>query len=517
MTLRRVTPTATKLNLIAQLKTDRGSVHGASGSVPRSLPWMWQGLSSAQRSSLAFFELRTSRDWAGWQDAKFWTTIALPISHRNRAVAYSLIALSALHESMETRDECHRTRLQRSSILQGNEAIRALSTGNLSYFEALVSCVILLCFQDIQRIRGSFRLLRSGIGLLGESKGRVTREEASLIEGHMHRLFDLLSCRSCRMAGPSAAFMLSVQRRRAGLLETIAIQKPQIPHSFVTLLEAKDYLLQVLQWGHDALALQSGLPSPAPGLIETLRRLRRAWETALAFTYTGVLSNELSVSKRSAILLRASCIFGVVLIETASTTQELTYDKYLADFRSMVELVERATTSRQSHRQDVSFGIDNGLADIVGFVGSKCRDPFLRRRALQVLLCGSRIEGDRIASISGEILRVLIDLEEQGLDVSSCHDIPESRRRRLVRGAQLFRQRRIELFFASSPYDPTTGAAIEKRHVSLPDPPEGVTDTQTSTPDAIFGPGYAEYLDDGATQQYFRLDMDRFYFPMPKG
>lgn len=525
MTPVRATSTPGSLDVDPCMERDLTSAHeltpwqdNAPGTVPRTMPWMWQGLGSAQRSSLAFFELRTSRDWAGWQDAEFWTVLALPVSHQSRAVASSLIALSALHESMEAQDECYRTHLQRLSFLQGNEAIRALANTNLTYFEALVSCVVVLCFQNIQKSRSSFRLLRSGLKLLEERDGRVSHEEAYLIEAHVERLFDQLRCRPCRMGDPSAAFMLSVHRQRAGNPRTFLIHEPPVPLSFVTLVEARDCLQNILQWGHDTVAHHPDPHLPSPCFLESLHQLRRAWESALNSTLPQSPATESPTAIKSRCLLQAACIFGVIIIETASTTHEIVYDKYLADFRTIVQLVEQATSSRRSHSEDVSFGIDSGLVDIVAFVGSKCRDPFLRRRALQVLFCGSRVEGDRIASIPGEILRVHIDLEERGLNVSSCHDVPETHRRRLVRGQQVFTRRRIELFYIASPYDPALGATIEKGYVPLPGPSQEVADIEicTDTPDAIFGSGYAAYLEDGETQQYFRLDLDRFYFPIPR-
>lgn len=196
----------------------------------------------------------------------------------------------------------------------------------------------------------------------------------------------------------------------------------------------------------------------------------------------------------------------------------MTYDQYLEDFRLVVQLIEETSASRSSYRKDISFGIDSGLVDIVAFVGTKCRDPFLRRRALQVLLYGSRVEGDRIASIPGEILRLHIDLEEQGLNVASCHDVPETNRRRLVRGHQLFIRQRIDLFFTTSLSDPALGAVIEKNHVSLPGEDHRALDDETcsDTPDTIFGVGYAAFPEDGETMRYFRLEQDRFDFPIPK-
>lgn len=183
-----------------------------------------------------------------------------------------------------------------------------------------------------------------------------------------------------------------------------------------------------------------------------------------------------------------------------------------------MQLLDETNTSHSSLSNDISFGIDSGLVDIVTFVGTKCRDPIVRRQALNLLLLGNRIEGDRLASIPGEILRVQIELEESDVDVRSCKDVPESHRRRLLRGHQVFATRQIELFFTATPYDPNLGALEERHSVSLPGPIEEDTpgDYQPNRPDAIFGSGYARFLEDRETGKYFGLDIEQFFFPIPR-
>lgn len=119
-------------------------------SLTRSLPFLWHGLSSSERGSLAFFQLRTSQEWSGWEDRYFWNILALQVSQQSQAVARSLIAVSALHERIEALSSVERARLLSLSSEQSGKATAALlARSEVSYFEALVSCLIMICFHGL--------------------------------------------------------------------------------------------------------------------------------------------------------------------------------------------------------------------------------------------------------------------------------------------------------------------------------------------------------------------------------
>lgn len=477
-------------------------------ALTKSLPWRWAGQSSTERRSLAFFQLRTSQEWSGWRDSHFWNVLALQVSQQSQGVARSLIALSALHERMEALGSVERQRLQHLSYEQSSKATaQLLAVSKLSYFEALVSCLIMICFHGLQRNPASaFVLLRSGTKLLHEcGRPEVSSwDERQVIDKTLRPLFDRLIFRHVGMGDPGGSFALSAERYRAN--KPISPEEaPAVPPMFSTLEEARHGLQQILDWAHDHVPAREGPTSSLETFLSTFLRLRDAWAIALS-------QSNLSHSKessRSLKLLKAASIFNAIIVEMVHCSDETAYDKYLADFEEMMSLVEAAKLV--SH----SFGIDAGLLDIVAFTGTKCRDPHIRRRALRLLRSQSRLEGDRIASNPATILEALITLEERGLNVDSCHDVPGSSRRHLVCGQQHVAQRRIDLFYASA-----DGSVKERCSVSL----AGATGPKLSgkpsadayIPDAIFGAGYASYLQDRQTGSYFRLELDRFYFYIPK-
>lgn len=477
-------------------------------ALTKGLPWRWTGQSSNERRSLAFFQLRTSQEWSGWEDSHFWNVLVLQVSQQSQGVARSLIALSALHERMEALGSVERQRLQHLSYEQSSKATaQLLAVSKLSYLEALVSCLIMICFHGLQRNPASaFVLLRSGTRLLHECdcSESSSLEERQLIDKTLRPLFDRLIFRHCGMGDPGGSFALSAERHRVKN-RTSAEEAPVVPPIFSTLEEARHGLQQILDWAHDHIPAREAPMSLLEAFLAAFCQLRDDWATALA-------QSDFSKSKetsRSLKLLKAASIFNAIIVETAHCSDETAYDRYLAAFEEVMSLVEAAKMVGHS------FGIDAGLLDIVAFVGTKCRDPHIRRRALCLLRSQSRLEGDRIASNPATILQALITLEERGLAVTSCHDIPGSSRRHLVCGQQHIAQGRIDLFYASS-----DGSVKERCSVSLAGAagrkPNGKASAEADVPDAIFGAGYASYLENRQTRSYFRLELDRFYFYIPK-
>lgn len=472
-----------------------------------ALPFLGHGLSSSERASLAVFQHRTCQEWSGWADAHFWNSLALQVSQQSQVVARSLVAISALHEQMGAIGSVERARLQRLSYEQSGKATKALlARSELSYFEALVSCLIMICFHGIQHRQAPFVLLRSGLKLLAESKGpgRASSEERRLVELQVRPLFSRVLARPCSMVDMCKAFTISVENHMAKAIN-VPVEKPWIPQTFGTLSEARDCLQDILDWAHDNFLLE---PLPKNSIViflDEVHKLRDAWQTSMAGSQLPKTPHSIKSQK----LLRASCLVSMIIIATARCTEETAWDRYEADFQEILSLVEGAWSSGHS------FGIDAGLFDITAFVGSKCRDPHIRRSALRLLKSRSRMEGERLAANPATILEALIALEERDLEVATCHDIPERSRRRLISGQQYVSQGRIDLFFASS-----NGVQKERCCVSLTGVnagrPSKNFDHEANVADAVFGIGYAAYLEERETRSYFRFEMDRFFFPIPK-
>ncbi|EME43852.1 hypothetical protein DOTSEDRAFT_23975 [Dothistroma septosporum NZE10] len=207
-------------------------------------------------------------------------------------------------------------------------------------------------------------------------------------------------------------------------------------------------------------------------------------------------------------------------METFNADTETIFDQHTHTFKQMLQLAEKANNQQHLARQNRSFGIDDGLVDILAFIGHKCRDPIMRRQAVDLLLQSNRIDGDRIASTPASIIQAQIKLEEHDLVVKSSQDIPEDRRLKLVAGYQYFDRGHIKLMFVTYPYKVELGAEAKTAFVDLPGSLDGELNhyeaDDVGVPDTIVGQGFTSFLEDRNSRRYFHVQMDQFCFPMPK-
>lgn len=97
----------------------------------------------------------------------------------------------------------------------------------------------------------------------------------------------------------------------------------------------------------------------------------------------------------------------------------------------------------------------------------RCRDPEIRRRAIIVLSHIHRTEGGLEVGNSAALGNVMI--EESGLaSATSCGNIPESNRLRLLSISHFWKTGQRRVRFVKSPYIAELGAAIVELWGSLP-------------------------------------------------
>lgn len=88
------------------------------------------------------------------------------------------------------------------------------------------------------------------------------------------------------------------------------------------------------------------------------------------------------------------------------------------------------------------FHLDLGFSSVLVAVIARCRDPFIRRRAIAVMLADRVQEGAFNGSQSARVAAKVMELEEaRSGDVSCSSDIPEEARVRTIR-VQLLRSER---------------------------------------------------------------------------
>lgn len=98
---------------------------------------------------------------------------------------------------------------------------------------------------------------------------------------------------------------------------------------------------------------------------------------------------------------------------------EMVYDTFLPEFKYIVSTCRLLTVSRELTQlpRMPRFSLDAGVIPALHFTATKCRDPVVRREALDLLFSNPRQEGMWDAVLSARIGRWVTAWEEEGLSL----------------------------------------------------------------------------------------------------
>ena len=157
-----------------------------------------------------------------------------------------------------------------------------------------------------------------------------------------------------------------------------------------------------------------------------------AWSTSFEGFVAKFKSTPMSdVDRRGLALLELYKQFlalGLVHGYRQDEWSELTWDQHNAEFE---EMVNSATIAAGTEDEKTSlstarsvFHMDIGLLPVLFSIVARCRDPLLRRRAIDLMYSGHTLEGVWDGFLTGKVARRLVELEESVAVVKCNADIP---------------------------------------------------------------------------------------------
>lgn len=129
----------------------------------------------------------------------------------------------------------------------------------------------------------------------------------------------------------------------------------------------------------------------------------------------------------------------------STTDEQMVWDNYTGEFDEIVKLAESIlatnlngseTSSSPSSSREIgttrikpSFSLKFVTVGPLYDVARRCRDPTIRRKAIDILRTFRRREGIWDSDMAVAVLERVVDIEEDGADaVQSCQDVPVWRR-----------------------------------------------------------------------------------------
>ncbi|KAJ0421673.1 hypothetical protein BJY00DRAFT_300811 [Aspergillus carlsbadensis] len=367
-----------------------------------------------ERRAFAYYFQHAAPYLAGGFDQVFWGSVVPQICRTEPAVWDAVNAISTLFECpslcddfvfLSLRDEKAPALNQQQSEALGWYArslakIRTqIDRGAVDAQVALVSCVLFVCIETLQgHVEEALQLYQQGVRLILDLRASGSANSAALLESTIMPLFIRL--------GTVALTISSVPV--CDLFDLIDLYGE---YNFTSLESARDSLIPL---SYKVLILQKDTGSNpwlgieaniTPELLATkitlqerLRQWHRAY-TELAETIstktTSPTSNSRPNSNTSitALLLTYHTTLTMI-VATCLTQSACIYDAHIPAFRTIVEQASIALdTSESPDATQPAFTFELGVGLPLFWTALECREPSLRRRALELLQRAPPMQG----------------------------------------------------------------------------------------------------------------------------
>ncbi|KAM3068174.1 hypothetical protein ACMFMG_011223 [Clarireedia jacksonii] len=357
---------------------------------------------------------------SGYFDADFWTGTLLQIGLSDATVWHSALALSSLHEESMVRagkqNRFARAEVRSFALKHYNEAIGRLASrishDGASRDVVLVSCLLFVCIENmLGNVTAAITHIHSGMSLI-RSWATKNSQPTNVLEDTLSQLFDLFNQHSF-IYGKTVA--PSRQQK--------FIHQQDKPQKFKDLHEAHSSL-QILKNNAHAMAIPFRMKPPNPdaawwaerkaefeSVKEQVPRWVSAFENLLERPEMATLNKK---DKRAASYLRNQFSLATTWVNNAVFTTELGYDSFLNIYTNIVDVAEKAL-DKDYTEDPVTYSLQVHDFAAQYMTAIKCRNPTVRRKALDVMKRCPRRHGFWDSRLMIWIVEKVIEFEEEGL------------------------------------------------------------------------------------------------------
>lgn len=361
----------------------------------------------------------------------FWTGVVPQICRSEPAVWDAMIAISALYENpkqcmdfhflKDRRNKAHLLdHAQQDALTWYSRSISSVSSqiqrGSADPYIALISCALFICVETIQgHMEQALDLYRQGITLILDLRAQIGHEgvsssKAVLLERSIAPLFLRLGTGSLTISGtefPIGLFAFVETDISAGFASVNSARTIMSALAAEIVLFEREANLHLREVGADSAV--------SPEMVakkEALRARLTEWHQA----YTNICQSHSSVRTvpiyPEPILLTYHAA-ALICLTGCLRQQETVFDVHFADFVTIVEqsrLILDVSAGPNGAQPPFTFEMSVGVP--LAMTVLRCRDPNLRRRALDLLQLAPPIQGFFKCAPVALLSEVLMKLEE---------------------------------------------------------------------------------------------------------
>ena len=366
--------------------------------------------------------------------SSFWSKLVPQIAYSEPSIRHALIALSGFHEQFMLRDVSFSSVKFRYGIQQYNLAIRKLLDLHTRQGSPLVSLLCCLLFISIELLQGhivsAIKLSRSGMAVLFEMRHALGGLSSS---SSTRDLYSILLAQYIRLDFQITAMQPAMDPViHIDAYFDLPVLCPAPVFSLSSISEARQCYKDIsLGWVRHAWSVHGDQRRLNVSLFS--ERIRQ-WNNAFQYLLNKQGHLFAARDRQGAAMLEVNRRqFEFSLILATMSPDQLPSQSWWDDKTFLLkEVVDYAAVaaglSEEVDSLSPGFSMDPGINVHLYAVALRCRDPVIRRKAVAVLRSANRHEGLRKSGLIAHVTNKIVMLEEEGLTVRSCHDVPDEAR-----------------------------------------------------------------------------------------
>ena len=353
--------------------------------------------------------------------------MVLRVSFSDLALRHLLAGIGALHESLDLKAramplEESSNYQYRFSLQQCNKALKMLSSTRGSPPSSaiiLLSCILFITYESCQNgIETAIQHLSSGLKLLHMWKGskvslKISGSEDDLVNEHLYPVISRLGNQINVTSQQYGELSKAVRPRLKWTAVAIASQK-------IDNLEKGGEILETIL--HEIIAMVESPKRPdqesLTNIVTQYSELLNDWHSAFMLFVQRHEGDKDSSFPLEVIILQLRYYIAIIVLGTLPFLKERLFDGYNQCFRSIILLCRdfHQLEQGQSTSQDgmLNLGFDNEIIMPLWMTGCCCRDPYLRREAIDLMYEIKRQEGIWGSEICAIIAQQVMLIEEEG-------------------------------------------------------------------------------------------------------
>ena len=408
-------------------------------------------LTSAQEShALDFYLNRTISQVSRLSRGEFWHRLIPQALYTDPGIRHAAFALAAMHQTFEqTGDVAQTSSFNEFAFREYDLAIREhlayLSDGKDEAYSVgayLVSCVLFVCLEMVQRhYKSAVSLILQAVDLFHRLCALKNASSIWPLEV-LETLLCRLQIQAMDFAGPHALERPLLPKIKANAM-------PDIPSEFKSIAEAEEHYEFYRTW-FELNALTSEADDRSPLKYSSMVS---KWVKAMK-GLEGRLQDEDKPGDRQTIaILKIQQLFYTTSLQVAQnhTTddeREDAWDFCTSIFQQILDCCEVVVAAEERQHNHV-FTLESGVVAPLYDVARACRDPKLRRRAVNMLRRYSCREGLLDASLAAHAASRVVELEEAAAEgeVECPADVPKWARIRWVLPKFKYAEGRVVIWY----------------------------------------------------------------------